>query len=90
MSGIVGIFQIDGDPVEEDVLSAMNESGRHRGPHRSGRMVRGAIGLAYSHLETGNDHVCSEQPYRHGHFQLVLDGRIEFTWSSRIGRLPVR
>jgi asparagine synthase (glutamine-hydrolysing) len=77
MSGIVGILQLRGDPVDERALTAMNEAGRHRGPDRAGSGVFGQAALAYRHLDTGHDNVCAEQPFGLRQFQIVVDGRID-------------
>src|SRR5262245_55637826 len=50
MCGIVGIVRNDGKPVDEQLLSRMNNAIRHRGPDEDGFYVNGPVGLAMRRL----------------------------------------
>ena len=50
MCGIVGIIRNDGKPVDEQLLSRMNNAIRHRGPDDDGFYVNGSVGLAMRRL----------------------------------------
>ncbi len=50
MCGIVGIVRNDGKPVDEELLSRMNDAIRHRGPDDDGFYVNGSAGLAMRRL----------------------------------------
>jgi asparagine synthase (glutamine-hydrolysing) len=50
MCGIVGIVRNDGKPVDEQLLSRMNNAIRHRGPDEDGFYVKGSVGLAMRRL----------------------------------------
>jgi asparagine synthase (glutamine-hydrolysing) len=50
MCGIVGIVRNDGKPVDEQLLSRMNNAIRHRGPDDDGFYVNGSVGLAMRRL----------------------------------------
>jgi asparagine synthase (glutamine-hydrolysing) len=50
MCGIVGIVRNDGKPVDEQLLSRMNDAIRHRGPDDDGFYVNGSAGLAMRRL----------------------------------------
>jgi len=50
MCGIVGIYNLDGTPVERECLERMNERIAHRGPDDAGIHVEGHVGLANRRL----------------------------------------
>jgi asparagine synthase (glutamine-hydrolysing) len=50
MCGIVGVLNLDGRPVSEDLLHRMAWNLRHRGPDESGVIADGALGLAHTRL----------------------------------------
>ena len=50
MCGIVGIVRNDGKPVDEELLSRMNNAIRHRGPDDDGFYINGSVGLAMRRL----------------------------------------
>jgi asparagine synthase (glutamine-hydrolysing) len=50
MCGIVGIVRNDGIPIDEQLLSRMNNAIRHRGPDDDGFYVNGSVGLAMRRL----------------------------------------
>ena len=50
MCGICGIASLDGERVDPEVLSAMNETLFHRGPDSGGTYVDGNVGLAARRL----------------------------------------
>src|SRR5688572_33019727 len=50
MCGIVGIVRNDGKPVDEQLLSRMNNAIRHRGPDDNGFYVNGSVGMAMRRL----------------------------------------
>ncbi len=50
MCGIVGIVRNDGRPVDEQLLSRMNNAIRHRGPDDDGFYINGSVGLAMRRL----------------------------------------
>jgi asparagine synthase (glutamine-hydrolysing) len=48
--GISGLVSLRGEPVDPDVLAAMNATLAHRGPDASGMHVDGGVGLAANRL----------------------------------------
>jgi len=50
MCGIAGIIRNDGRPVDEQLLSRMNNAIRHRGPDDDGFYINGSVGLAIRRL----------------------------------------
>ena len=50
MCGIVGIVRNDAKPVDEQLLTRMNDAIRHRGPDEDGYYLNGSAGLAMRRL----------------------------------------
>ena len=65
MSGICGLFNLDGAPVAEPDLRAMSAMLEQRGPERTGRWQDGAIGLGHTLLATTPELQFEQQPLEH-------------------------
>jgi asparagine synthase (glutamine-hydrolysing) len=78
MSGIAGVWNLDGRPLNADVLSGMTTALRHRGPDGEGRRLKGAVGFACQHLWVTPEEIGEVQPIvgRAG-IMLVMDGRLD-------------
>src|SRR5260221_484061 len=78
MSGIVGLWNLDGRPVDEAVLARMSATLAHRGPDGEGRRLCGPAGLACQHVWVTSEEVGEVQPLvgRTG-AALVMDGRLD-------------
>jgi asparagine synthase (glutamine-hydrolysing) len=78
MSGIVGVWNLDGRPVDPVLFSRMSASLEHRGSDGEGRRVDGPIGFACQHLWVTPEEIGEIQPLvgRAG-VMLVMDGRID-------------
>jgi len=78
MSGIVGLWNLDGRPLDPALLSAMSDALRHRGPDGDRQVVAGAMGFAHRHLWVTPEEVGEAQPLqgRRG-VLLVMDGRVD-------------
>ncbi|MCA9888205.1 MAG: asparagine synthetase B, partial [Anaerolineae bacterium] len=50
MCGICGVIHLDGQPIEPDVLQAMNNALTHRGPDDAGYYINDNVGLAMRRL----------------------------------------
>ncbi len=78
MSGFVGLWNLDGRPVDPPILSAMGQALAHRGPDGERQAVLGAVGLAHRHLWVTPEEVGERQPLEGPRGTLlVLDGRID-------------
>ena len=79
MSGICGIFNLDGKPADADLLARMSTALAHRGRDREGHWLEGAAGLAHRMLWTTPEAVRETQPLcaASGALFLVLDGRVD-------------
>lgn len=78
MSGILGIWNWNGCPVEPDLLATLSGLLAHRGPDGEGRWLAGEIGLAFQNLWTAPESVGEIQPFVQGGQNVVLfDGRLD-------------
>lgn len=78
MSGIVGLWNLDGRPLDQAVLSRMSATLAHRGPDGEGRRVVGSMGFARQHLWVTLEEVGEQQPLvGRADVMLVMDGRID-------------
>ena len=70
MCGFCGIYNLDGRPVEQDLLKRMNDTMTHRGPDGSGVFIDSNIGLGHRRLaiidlHTGDQPMSSEDGLLH-------------------------
>lgn len=77
MSGITGIFQRDGQPVDRDVLQRMTDAMHRRGPDRRAIWVEGSIGFGHAALFSTLEAERENQP-------TTLDGQVWITGDARI------
>lgn len=62
MSGIAGIVNLDGAPVDPDLLRSMAEASAFRGPDGIRYQIDGNIGFAYLALHTTPESARERQP----------------------------
>lgn len=79
MSGLAGIYHLDGRPVECAFLERMTYQVAHRGPDGSDCWVKGPIGIGHAMLRTTPESLHERQPWldESGTICLALDGRID-------------
>jgi asparagine synthase (glutamine-hydrolysing) len=79
MSGIAGIYNLDGHPVDAGALKRLTEAIRHRGPDGVGQWVRGSVGLGQCMFHTTPESRHERQPLldETGDLCLTLDGRVD-------------
>ena len=79
MSGIVGIFNRDGRPVDRELFARTLESISHRGPDGNDQWVNGNIALGHQMMWTTPEAHHETQPLvdENKHFCLVMDGRVD-------------
>lgn len=79
MSGIVGLYQSNGRPIEKPLLERMLAQMVHRGPDGQGLWIDGPIGLGHARLCTTPESLRERQPLadRTGRLLLTLDGRVD-------------
>lgn len=77
MSGIVGILNQDGAPVDEGLLRALTHFLSYRGPDARGLWSQGSVGFGHALLRTSAESQVEKQP-------ASLDGRFFVTADARI------
>lgn len=84
MSGIVGIVNIDGAPVDRDLLGRLTAFLDYRGPDARALWVDGHVGFGHTMLRTTDESANEHQP-------LSIDGRVWITADARVdGRSELR
>lgn len=77
MSGICGILDFGGWQPDRQVLVAMAEAARHRGPDGIGYWLQGGAGLAHLALKTTPESLRETQPLACGDLLVIADARID-------------
>ncbi len=79
MSGIAGIFNLDGRPVDKALLESMSEAIAHRGPDEEAFWLQGSVGLAHRQLRTTPESLHEHQPTPrdNGDYVITCDGRVD-------------
>lgn len=78
MSGIFGIFNRDGRPVESATLRAMGATMKHRGTDGCAQWQEGPLGMGCQLARITPESVLEEQPARNAGGQVaVFDGRLD-------------
>ena len=79
MSGLAGIYHLNGRPADPTLLQRMIHRLAHRGPDASGYWIEGSIGIAHVMLQTTPESLYERQPWTDetGTLCLALDGRID-------------
>lgn len=79
MSGIAGVYHLDGRFVEASTMETMAKSLAHRGPDGSGVWIDGTIGFAHTMLWTTPESLTEKQPFlnRSGALVITADARID-------------
>ena len=81
MSGIVGIVNFDGAPVDRDLLTRLTESMTFRGPDANQILSDTHAGFGHTMLRTTREAANEKQP-------LTLDGKMWLTADARIDGRP--
>lgn len=88
MSGIVGLWNMDGEPVPHPLLAGLSARLAHRGPDAEGQWIRGSVGLACRLLRVMPEAAGEVQPLQDGSGAvLVFDGRLD-NREDLLARLP--
>lgn len=78
MSGIVGVWNLDGRPVEEALLSGLSAALAHRGSDGGGLWIQGPVGLACRLFRVSAEASAETRPLVHASGSvLVFDGRLD-------------
>ena len=75
----MGIYNLDGRPVDEDLLVCMNNALAHRGPHGTGHWTSGPVGMGHQMFCTTPEAELEKQPLtdENRRYCLTLDGRVD-------------
>jgi len=77
MSGIAGIVNFDGAPIDRDLLQRLTMSMTFRGPDAQATWIDGHVGFGHTLLRTTYEAETEQQP-------LTLDGKVWLTADARI------
>src|SRR5215470_1634324 len=79
MSGIVGIYNLDGCPVDSALLARISDVTSYRGPDEYGYWIQGPVGLSHRMLHTTPESLHEHQPLtdEESNLCLTLDGRVD-------------
>src|SRR5262245_47171197 len=79
MSGIAAIYNLDGRPVDPQLLKRMTDAIAHRGPEGINHWIKGSVGLGHCMLQTTPESWHEKQPVidETGELCLTLDGRVD-------------
>lgn len=79
MSGIAGVFNLDGRPADPELLGQMALAVAQRGPDETGCWTQGPVGLAHCQLRTTPESRDEHQPLvlEEGRYAITCDGRVD-------------
>src|SRR5262245_18805709 len=79
MSGIAGIYHLDGRPVDPERLKRMTDVIAYQGPDGVGHWIDGPVGLGHRMLHTTPESLHEKQPLvdETSNLCLTLDGRLD-------------
>lgn len=79
MSGITGMYCLNGTTAEERLLRSMSSAISHRGPDDQGEYKKDSVGLAHRMLHTTPESLDEKQPFifENGKYVITADARID-------------
>ncbi|TAJ26290.1 MAG: asparagine synthase (glutamine-hydrolyzing) [Nitrospirae bacterium] len=79
MSGILALWNLDGQPIDPRLPQRLTDVVAHRGPDGAGLWVHGAVALGHRMLYSTPESLQEKQPFRDetGNLCLTLDGRVD-------------
>ena len=79
MSGLAGIYNLNGRPADPILLRRMIRRAAHRGPDASDCWINGPVGMGHVMLQTTPESLYERQPWldESGTICLTLDGRVD-------------
>ncbi len=77
MSGIGGIFNLDGGPVPCETLEPVAGAISHRGPDGLATCMEAQVGLVHAHFWTTSEDHGKKQPFPDGRCWITADARID-------------
>jgi len=78
MSGLVGVWNLDGQPVAASLLARLSATLAHRGPDGEGHWIQGPVGLACQQFRVTPESAHETQPVADASGAAVIfDGRLD-------------
>jgi asparagine synthase (glutamine-hydrolysing) len=77
MSGIVGVLNLDGAPIDRSLLGRMTAYLAFRGPDRQRVQVTNTIGFGHALLRVSDDSAGEDQPFTLNGLCIVADARMD-------------
>ncbi len=77
MSGIVGILNLDGAPVDPLLLQRMTEFLGYRGPDAQKIWIAGSVGFGHAALQTAGDSASAQPASLDGEVWITADARVD-------------
>ena len=77
MSGIFGIFNRNGEPVEEKIINAMLNAMSYWEPDDKGTLVAGSVALGHTMLWNTPESKLEHLPNRQEHLVITMDARLD-------------
>jgi asparagine synthase (glutamine-hydrolysing) len=77
VSGLAGVWNLDGRPLDQALLVAISATLRHRGTDGEQRWAFDSVGFAHQHTWITPEEVGERQPVRSLHAVAVFDGRLD-------------
>ncbi len=79
MSGILALWNLNGEPIDPQLPRRLTDVAAHRGPDGTGLWIQGAVALGHQMLHTTRESLQEKQPAcdETGTLCLTLDGRVD-------------
>jgi len=77
MSGIFGLWNLDGEPIQSSLLARLSAVQAHRGLDGIGRWTEGSIGFIFQNLWITPESVGEIQPLVREDTVVLFDGRLD-------------
>lgn len=79
MSGILALWNLNGEPIDPQLFRRLTDVAAHRGPDGAGLWIHGAVALGHRMLHTTRESLQEKQPVcdETGALCLTFDGRLD-------------
>jgi asparagine synthase (glutamine-hydrolysing) len=78
LSGFIGILNLDGAPVDQELLGRMTQALGFRGPDGQAIWCSANVGLGHAMFRAARESVAESQPFEHEHrLWIVADARVD-------------
>jgi asparagine synthase (glutamine-hydrolysing) len=77
MSGIVGLFNLDGRPIDSSILAGLAAASRHRAIDGTDFWIDGPVGLGHQYSRVTLESQSEKQPFTSAGSSISFDGRLD-------------